>query len=151
MILQGLLTIVIALLSYPLVHNYPDTVSFLSPEEKTLLHDRLREDTDALSGETFKWHYARKAFEDMAVWLYCLCFVGCSLPLYTLSLFLVRTSYVLSTHIPNTDSTANYHRGPRLCRRNSSTAHGPPVLRGNRPDLLGCVWVTLHQPPGTFH
>ncbi|KZT70959.1 MFS general substrate transporter [Daedalea quercina L-15889] len=87
-IIEGLLTIVIATLSYPLVHNYPDTVSFLSPEERTLLHDRLRDDNDALSGETFQWHYAKKTFEDAAVWLYCLCFVGCSLPLYTLSLFL---------------------------------------------------------------
>ncbi|KAH9832213.1 major facilitator superfamily domain-containing protein [Rhodofomes roseus] len=87
-IIEGLLTIVIALLSYALVHNYPDTVSFLTPEEKTLLHDRLRADSDALSGETFRWHYVRKAFEDVTVWLYCLCFVGCSLPLYTLSLFL---------------------------------------------------------------
>ncbi|KAH9935277.1 major facilitator superfamily domain-containing protein [Fomitopsis serialis] len=87
-IIEGLLTIVIALLSYVWVHNYPDTVSFLSPEEKTLLHERLRADNDALSGETFRWPYVKKAFEDVAVWLYCLCFVGCSLPLYTLSLFL---------------------------------------------------------------
>ncbi|EPS94394.1 hypothetical protein FOMPIDRAFT_1033374 [Fomitopsis schrenkii] len=87
-IIEGLLTIVVALLSYPLVHNYPDTVTFLTPAEKTLLHERLREDTDALSGETFRWHYAMEAFKDATVWLYCLCFVGCSLPLYTLSLFL---------------------------------------------------------------
>ncbi|KZT08305.1 MFS general substrate transporter [Laetiporus sulphureus 93-53] len=87
-IIEGLFTIVLAVLSHAFVHNYPDTVSFLSPEEKELLHSRLRNDNDALSGEIFAWRHVRKAFEDVAVWLYCFCFVGCSLPLYTLSLFL---------------------------------------------------------------
>ncbi|EMD37227.1 hypothetical protein CERSUDRAFT_115117 [Gelatoporia subvermispora B] len=87
-IIEGLLTIVIAAFSYLLVHNYPDTVTFLSPEEKTLLHDRLRDDNDALSGERFQWQSVIKAFKDVSVWLYCFTFMGCSLPLYTLSLFL---------------------------------------------------------------
>ncbi|KAI0926637.1 hypothetical protein AcV7_005526 [Taiwanofungus camphoratus] len=87
-IIEGLATIILATASYFFVHNYPDTVSFLDPEEKELLHKRLREDSDAMSGEVFAWRYVRKAFVDTAVWLYCFCFVGCSLPLYTLSLFL---------------------------------------------------------------
>ncbi|EMD37229.1 hypothetical protein CERSUDRAFT_106179 [Gelatoporia subvermispora B] len=87
-IIEGLLTIVIAALSYLLVHNYPDTVTFFSPEEKTLLHDRLRDDSDALSGERFQWQSVIKAFKDVSVWLYGLTFVGCSFPLFTLSLFL---------------------------------------------------------------
>ncbi|KAL6304999.1 major facilitator superfamily domain-containing protein [Sparassis latifolia] len=87
-IIEGLATIVLASLSYLFVHNYPDTVSFLSPAEKTLLHDRLRDDNDALNGEVFAWKYVKIAFQDVAVWLYCFCFMGCSLPLYTLSLFM---------------------------------------------------------------
>ncbi|EMD37228.1 hypothetical protein CERSUDRAFT_95483 [Gelatoporia subvermispora B] len=87
-IIEGLLTIVIAAFSYPLVHNYPDTVTFLSSEEKTLLHDRLRDDNDALSGECFQWQSVIKAFKDVSVWLYCFTFMGCALPLFTLSLFL---------------------------------------------------------------
>jgi len=87
-IIEGLATIILAASSYLFVHNYPDTVSFLDPEEKALLHDRLRDDNDALSGEKFSWKYVRLAFQDVTVWLYCFCFMGCSLPLYTLSLFL---------------------------------------------------------------
>ncbi|KAF9820406.1 hypothetical protein IEO21_01415 [Rhodonia placenta] len=87
-IIEGLATIVLASASYPLVYNYPDTATFLNAEEKQLLHDRLVDDNDALSGETFQWHYVKRAFQDVTVWLYGFCFVGCSLPLYTLSLFL---------------------------------------------------------------
>ena len=93
--MQGLLTIVLASASYFWVHNYPDTVSFLSPEEKELLHNRLRDDNDALSGEKFSWKYVLITFSDPSVWLYCFCFMGCSLPLYTLSLFLVSNHATL--------------------------------------------------------
>jgi len=87
-IIEGLLTIILASASYFWVHNYPDTVSFLTQEEKELLLSRLRDDNDALNGETFSWKYVMTTFKDPSVWLYCFCFMGCSLPLYTLSLFL---------------------------------------------------------------
>ena len=44
---------------------------------------------DASNTEKFEWSQVWKAFRDPKVWLYCAHFHTLSLPLYTLSLFLV--------------------------------------------------------------
>lgn len=87
-IIEALLTIVVAQLGYFLVHDYPDTASFLNNDERALCIARLRASGDAADIEPFTWSNVRRALTDISVWIYTLLFVGMSLPLYTLSLFL---------------------------------------------------------------
>jgi MFS transporter, ACS family, DAL5 transporter family protein len=91
-ILEGILTIVISLAAYFLVYNYPATATFLTPEEKAFVLDRLATDNDATRDEKFSWESVFKALKDPKVYLYGLGFHTMSLPLYTLSLFLVSLS-----------------------------------------------------------
>ena len=86
---EGLLTIVIAVVAYWFISNYPSTVSWLSKEERTFVQARLKADSDATNDEAFSWAEVLLASKDIKVWLYAFAFHTMSLPLYTLSLFLV--------------------------------------------------------------
>jgi hypothetical protein len=85
---EGLLTVVISVLSYFLIHNYPATAPFLRDDERAFIHARLKDNCDATNTEDFAWANVRSAFTDYKCYLYGLGFHTMSLPLYTLSLFL---------------------------------------------------------------
>ncbi|KAI1783667.1 MFS general substrate transporter [Ganoderma leucocontextum] len=87
-IIEGLLTVVVSILAYWFISNYPDTSTFLTPEERAHVHARLKADTDATRNEPFAWSAVWRAITDFKSWLYCLAFHTLSLPLYTFSLFL---------------------------------------------------------------
>ncbi|KAL1617979.1 hypothetical protein SLS54_007512 [Diplodia seriata] len=87
-IIEGLLTIVVSLLAYLFIANYPSTASFLTPAERTHTTTRLAADSDATAAEPFSWPLVLHSLRDPKCWLYGLAFHTLSLPLYTLSLFL---------------------------------------------------------------
>lgn len=81
----------IAITAYWFISNYPGTVSWLSKEERTYIQARLKADSDATNSEQFRWSDVVEALKDPKIWLYGAGFHTMSLPLYTLSLFLVST------------------------------------------------------------
>lgn len=90
-ILEGLATVVMSVIAYFWVYDYPSTAEFLSEKERAFIQSRLRNDNDSMRDEKFSWSGVLDAFKDPKVWLYGLGFHTMSLPMYTLSLFLVRT------------------------------------------------------------
>lgn len=88
---EGLVTIVVAFGAYFFIYNYPDTANFLTEKERALIHTRLAADGDATHDERFTWENVARAFKDPKCWLYGFAFHTMSLPLYTFSLFLVRS------------------------------------------------------------
>lgn len=93
-ILEGLLTIVVAVPAYLLVTNWPSSASWLSLEEQAYINAKLKADCDATNVEGFTWQNVLAAFKDYRCWLYGLLFHTTSLPLYTLSLFLVSIAEI---------------------------------------------------------
>jgi MFS family permease len=89
-IIEGLLTVVVAAGAYFFVANYPDTAKFLNDKERIYITRRLAKDSDSTRNEKFTWGNVFKGLLDVKCWLYGLAFHTMSLPLYTLSLFLVR-------------------------------------------------------------
>ena len=87
-ILEGLLTVVVSLIAYHFIANYPSTAKFLTEAERAFVLDRLKNNTDATRNEGFTWGNVLMAVRDPKVWLYGLTFHTLALPLYTLSLFL---------------------------------------------------------------
>lgn len=85
------MTVLVAFAAYFFVENYPDTSKFLTKKEREFIQTRLAADSDAVMDEAFTWSAVRDALRDPNCWLYGLAFHTMSLPLYTLSLFLVRT------------------------------------------------------------
>lgn len=86
---EGIFTCLVSFAAYWFISNYPNTVSWLNKEEKAFVQARLKADSDATNDEEFRWADVIESAKDIKVWLYGLCFHTMSLPLYTLSLFLV--------------------------------------------------------------
>lgn len=82
------MTVVVAIVAYFFIHDYPSTASFLSDKERDVILQRLNDDSDATQDERFNWKNFARTFSDIKVYLYALGFHTLSLPLYTLSLFL---------------------------------------------------------------
>ncbi|KAB8232409.1 allantoate permease family MFS transporter [Aspergillus alliaceus] len=87
-ILEGLATVIMSIIAYFWVYNYPSTAEFLSEKERAFVQFRLKNDNDSMRDEKFSWPGVLDAFKDPKVWLYGLGFHTMSLPMYTLSLFL---------------------------------------------------------------
>lgn len=105
-ILEGIATVVVALASFFLLYDFPDTASFLTQEEREFLLLRLRlqgqtklaSDPEksgdaqvveaAAYGEGFSWTYVKQAFMDWQIWVSIILYWGVVCPLYGISLFL---------------------------------------------------------------
>jgi hypothetical protein len=75
--------------AYWYVMDWRSKATFVTPEEKELVAARLGADSDAVADESVSWANVSGALGDYKVWLYGACFHTLSLPLYTLSMFLV--------------------------------------------------------------
>ncbi|KAL1967856.1 hypothetical protein VTN77DRAFT_2545 [Rasamsonia byssochlamydoides] len=92
-ILEGLATVVVAVISFFVIYDFPDTASFLTEEERAWLVHRLRyqgsdEQTRVHEVERFEWKYVWDAFTDWQVYLGLIMYWGIVCPLYGISLFL---------------------------------------------------------------
>ncbi|GAA5990880.1 hypothetical protein JCM10908_000062 [Rhodotorula pacifica] len=84
-ILEGLMTVVVALVAPWFIEDFPSDAKFLSPKEKEFVVYRLKQDTGADGG--FKWAHVKSAFKDWKSYVFALMYIGIATPLYALSLF----------------------------------------------------------------
>ena len=151
---EGILTVLVATAAYGWVYNYPKTAKFLTEREKAYVNERLKRDSDATRDEAFTWGNVSKAFKDPKVWLYGLGFHTMSLPLYTLSLFLVSPfspSLPSRNAQPNPRCPANHHPTTRLHSRASATHDCSPLLRRLRPHPHHRRLQRALPPPRPLH
>jgi len=88
-ILEGLLTIVLGVASFWLVHDFPDKAKFLSDDDRARVIRRLKLDQQSSADhESFQMSYFWAAIRDWKMWLGMLIYMGCDMPLYAFSLFL---------------------------------------------------------------
>ncbi|KAH6697334.1 major facilitator superfamily domain-containing protein [Plectosphaerella plurivora] len=86
-ILEGIVTVLVGVVAYWFIQNYPDTATFITEEERKFIRAKLAAHSDATNHEEFNWAGVKEALKDVKCWLYGLAFHSMSLPLYTLSLF----------------------------------------------------------------
>ncbi|KAK2603454.1 hypothetical protein QQS21_004406 [Conoideocrella luteorostrata] len=108
-ILEGIVTVLVAISAFFLIHDFPDTASFLTEDEKAFVIHRLKYQGQAkMSGgggggggdagghstaqvaeaEEFEWKYVKQAFADWQIWVNIFVYWGIVCPLYGISLFL---------------------------------------------------------------
>ncbi|KAK0632717.1 major facilitator superfamily domain-containing protein [Immersiella caudata] len=88
-ILEGLLTIVVGIVSFWMVHDFPDEAKFLSDVDRARVIRRLKLDQQASANhESFRMSYLWDAVKDWKMWLGMVIYMGCDMPLYAFSLFL---------------------------------------------------------------
>ncbi|GAW16013.1 hypothetical protein ANO14919_054350 [Xylariales sp. No.14919] len=88
-VLEGLLTVVVAVASFWMVHDFPDDARFLTPDDRARVIRRLKMDQQA-SAEHEDWstRYLFAGLKDWKMWLGMVIYMGCDMPLYAFSLFL---------------------------------------------------------------
>ncbi|EFR01847.1 high-affinity nicotinic acid transporter [Nannizzia gypsea CBS 118893] len=88
-ILEGLATIVIAIVSFWMVQDFPDTATFLSEDDRKRVILRLARDKQSSAGhEDFRMEYFWASIKDWKTYVSAFIYAGCVGPLYAFSLFL---------------------------------------------------------------
>ncbi|KFY39708.1 hypothetical protein V494_03885 [Pseudogymnoascus sp. VKM F-4513 (FW-928)] len=93
-IIEGLLTVFVAFITYFVMHDFPDTASFLTAEERAWATNRLKYQGSARSGrqvaetDEFDWKFFRQAMCDWQLWVCLFMYWGIVCPLYGISFFL---------------------------------------------------------------
>lgn len=82
-ILEGIATVLVAFSAFFVIHDFPETASFLTPDEKAFVMHRLKyQGQEGLPGhpdaqgivhveqaEEFEWKYIGQAFADWQIWV----------------------------------------------------------------------------------
>ncbi|KFY64761.1 hypothetical protein V496_03048 [Pseudogymnoascus sp. VKM F-4515 (FW-2607)] len=93
-ILEGLLTVIAAFATFFVMHDFPDTASFLTVEERAWASNRLKYQGSSRSrrlvaeSDQFDWKFLRQALSDWQLWVCLFMYWGIVCPLYGISLFL---------------------------------------------------------------
>ncbi|KAK5077705.1 hypothetical protein LTR24_009404 [Lithohypha guttulata] len=87
-IIEGLATMFAGCFCWWLVFNWPDTATFLTPEERLRVRRRLAEDKQSSTGEEYDKRHIFAALKDWKTWGYAFIYMGTLCPLYSFSLFL---------------------------------------------------------------
>ncbi|KAG0004143.1 hypothetical protein BGZ80_001673 [Entomortierella chlamydospora] len=86
-ILEGLPTVLLTILVYFFLPDFPGSARFLNAEEKDLAVRRLILDAGPATETTFSWKQFRAVFVDWKVYLHMITYILNATPLYSLSLF----------------------------------------------------------------
>ncbi|KAG5765319.1 hypothetical protein H9Q72_006616 [Fusarium xylarioides] len=86
-IIEGLLTVAVALASFKLMADYPDRAKFITDAERKHIQERLMLDRSGLA-EEFEMKYVWDAFKDWKIWVHMLIATGTFTGVYSYSLFL---------------------------------------------------------------
>ncbi|OAX32342.1 MFS general substrate transporter [Rhizopogon vinicolor AM-OR11-026] len=88
-LLEGLLTVVVAIISFFWLVDFPDTATFLTPEERTFVMWKKKYDISSVGEEDiFSVRHIRAAFADWQVWIHILIYISIVAPLTGITLFL---------------------------------------------------------------
>lgn len=68
-IIEGLATVLIAIASYWIVPDWPETAQFLEPEERRMLVHRLAEDAAGAKMDKLTKETSKRIFGDVKIWL----------------------------------------------------------------------------------
>jgi MFS family permease len=87
-ILEGIATVLIALIAFFVLHDFPETAKFLTEEERAFVVFRLKYQGQVLAkeegrlqaaqAEEFSWKYVRQAFLDWQIWVNIFVYWGVS-------------------------------------------------------------------------
>ncbi|OXG27858.1 hypothetical protein C367_02538 [Cryptococcus neoformans Ze90-1] len=86
-IIEGLLTLVIAVASFWMIHDWPDRARFLTSLEKEMVLIRLKAEQGLASEGSYNKRIVKKAFKDWKTYCLMLMYIGAAVPLYSGSLF----------------------------------------------------------------
>ncbi|KAK7687705.1 hypothetical protein QCA50_008921 [Cerrena zonata] len=88
-IIEGMATVVVGVLGFFLLVDFPATAKFITPEERTYIIWRKKYDNSTVGeAEHFKARHVWKAISDWQLWVHVLIYMSVIGPLYSISFFL---------------------------------------------------------------
>lgn len=88
-IIEGLLTIIVGIASFWMVHDFPQEAKFLTEDDRRRVLIRLAADQQSSAQhEDFKWKFLWQALTDFKTYCGMLIYMGPLMPLYSFSVFL---------------------------------------------------------------
>ncbi|KAF2265117.1 MFS general substrate transporter [Lojkania enalia] len=94
-ILEGILTVIVAVFAFFVLYDFPETAGFLTEEERAFVVYRLKyqgsqndSSMQVAQDDSFKGKYVKDAFLDWQIWVNIWVYWGIVAPLYGISLFL---------------------------------------------------------------
>ncbi|KAK4238961.1 major facilitator superfamily domain-containing protein [Achaetomium macrosporum] len=95
-ILEGIATVLVAIVAFFAVYDFPETAGFLTEEERAFVVYRLKYQgqirdpgrAQVAQADAFKWKYVAQGFMDWQIWANIVVYWGIVCPLYGISLFL---------------------------------------------------------------
>lgn len=101
-ILEGLLTILVGIASFWMVHDFPAEARFLSKDDRSRVLLRLKRDNQSSAHhEEFKLEYLWAALKEWKMYNGALMYMGILMPLYSFSLFLPSIVQSMSFTTPD--------------------------------------------------
>uniref|UniRef100_A0A0B7JNU2 Major facilitator superfamily (MFS) profile domain-containing protein n=2 Tax=Bionectria ochroleuca TaxID=29856 RepID=A0A0B7JNU2_BIOOC len=138
-IIEGAITVVIGIVSYWMVHDFPDEAKFLNEDDRARVLLRLKEDKQSSAEhEDFKIDFLWAALKDWKMYVGMLIYMGPLMPLYSFSLF-------LPTIIQNMSFT-----GPEDIIKNQLLSVPPYILAALLTVAVG-FWSDRIQRRGIFN
>lgn len=139
-IIEGALTILIGIMSYRMVHDFPHEAKFLTDEDRARVLLRLKEDKQSSAEhEEFRMEYLRAALKDWKTYVGMLIYMGPLMPLYSFSLFL-----------PTIIQNMNFGGGGDNVVRDQLLSVPPYVLAAILTVIVG-FWSDRVQKRGIFN
>ncbi|KAL6302068.1 MFS general substrate transporter [Sparassis latifolia] len=153
-LLEGIVTVLVALISYFCMYDFPETATFLTPAERTWLIDTLKADNTGLA-KGFKWDFLFQALKDPHSYLFIGVYLFLLIPTYAFALFLPTIIAALGYSASHAQllSVPPYAAG---CVFTIATGmlsdrwrkRGPFILLGALTALVGYVVLFATSTPG---
>ncbi|KAL0243529.1 hypothetical protein I308_105495 [Cryptococcus tetragattii IND107] len=83
-IIEGLLTFILAVASFWMIHDWPDRARFLTPLEREMVLTRLKAEQGLASEGSYNKRIVKKALTDWKTYCLMLMYIGAAEPLYSL-------------------------------------------------------------------
>lgn len=84
--LEGIATVIVACLSFFLMHDYPETAKFLTEPERICIVNILREDANNLATH-YNIRFVLQAMKDYKTYVQAIIYIGLLVPGYSIALF----------------------------------------------------------------
>jgi hypothetical protein len=138
-ILEGILTVVVAVLAYWIVQDDPSKAKFLTEREKRILYQALHENSAATvasaeENEHFKWKHVWAALKDWQTWFHCISYWGIvrrRVPLRPPTVIVMLTTRAGLRRLRSITLPPHHHQRTRLHRDDGANHDHSSVCGGH--------------------
>ena len=154
-ILEGIVTVLVAISAFFLLYDFPETAGFLTEEERAFVVHRLKYQgqvegdgtAQVAQAEEFQWAYVLQAFRDWQIWVSIIVYWGVSIAVFSVCMCLDLTWFTdCLPSLRHQPVPANHHQVVGIPVQHRAASDGPHLHHRLHLGRYCCVVV---GSPGT--